>query len=74
MTIDSKVIVNQHVVWSLLTTAEQADLTANFPRQAGVDPPADGVLGDAVDPKFEKWLDQSYMLRHVNDVIDDDSF
>lgn len=72
--VDLAVIDNQHVAWDLLTTSEQAVLTANFPRQAGIDPPAPDVTGDDVDPRFEKWLDQSYYLRHVNDNIGEDPF
>jgi len=66
---DNKVVVNQHVVWGKLTDDERADLLANFPHQDDprLDPPADDVLGDDVDPMFEQWLDGAYLLRHSND-------
>ena len=101
MTIDASVIKNGHVVWQLLTTAQQADLEANYPRHPTITPPApyslapeaqdsddsfggDGGIGDpdeladnpgeAVDPRFEAWLDTAYMLRHATDTIADDPY
>ena len=62
------------MVWGLLTAAEQAELLANFPLNPPATVPSATTLGDAVDPRFEKWLDQSYILRHVNDNIGDDPF
>jgi hypothetical protein len=82
---DSSVIDNKHVVWAYLTVAEQSELLVNYPMRppatipvtvpsAGAVPGSaiTGVTGDAVDPRFEMWLDTAYLLRHANDNIGDD--
>lgn len=69
MAFDSAVVVGGHVVWSLLTEDAQADLTANFPRQAA------GVqVTDTASAQFEAWLDTAYLLRHAFDNIADTPF
>ncbi len=74
MSFDNAVVVNKHVVWGKLTAAEQAELLANYPLHPSVVPPAATVLGDAVDPRFEQWLDTAYSLRHVTDSLNEDPF
>jgi len=74
MAFDSTVVGStHHVVWQKLTTAEQAELTANYPLNPPATVPGPTTLGDDVDPRFEAWLDTAYLLRHANDNIDEDS-
>lgn len=61
-----------HVVWQRLSSTEQAELLANYPLNPPATVPGPGVCGDAVDPRFEQWLDTAYLLRHANDNIGDD--
>ncbi len=61
-----------HVVWQRLTSAEQAELLANYPLHPSITPPGPDVCGDDVNPQFEQWLDSAYLLRHANDNIGDD--
>lgn len=70
---DSTVIgTTHHVVWQRLSTAEQAELIANYPLHPAATVPGPTVCGDDVDPRFEAWLDTAYLLRHANDNINDD--
>ncbi len=68
----SKVDAFGQVVWQRLTTAEQADLQANYPLNPPEDPPGPDGLGDAVSGRFQKWLNDAYLARHSNDTIEDD--
>jgi hypothetical protein len=49
---DNAVVVDGHVVWELLTEAQQIDLEANFPRQGGLN-----------EEQTEAWLDTAYIQR-----------
>lgn len=71
---DSSVVGDtHHVVWDRLSTAEQAELVANYPLHPSATVPGPGVCGDDVDPRFEAWLDSAYLQRHANDNIADNS-
>lgn len=74
MSFDASVVVDRHVRWQLLSATEQAELLANFPIHPSVTPPAAGVFGEDVPARFEAWLDTAYMLRHVNDTLQDDPY
>lgn len=73
MSFDNSVVVlvngGMHVDWSLLTTAEQDELTANYPRVvAGVQ------VTDTTSPQFQAWLDTAYLARHIFDDLNASPF
>lgn len=72
MSFDTSVVGStHHVVWQRLSTAEQAELLANYPLHPSATVPGPTVCGDDVDPRFEAWLDTAYLQRHINDNIAD---
>jgi hypothetical protein len=75
MSFDNSVVDEQHVVWQRLTADARADLLENFPlRPDDIPFPTDpDVFGADVDPRFEKWLDSAYLMRHAFDSLNDDS-
>ena len=46
-----------------LTAAEIAEIRTNYPHQAVIN-----------QDQFNRWLESSWFLRHVNDVVADDPF